>query len=92
MPLRQTLDIYVNGVLDDGVLRGTVPSSQSLANVNANIGRRAGGYYFDGVIDEVRVYNVPLTAPQIQSDMITSVGSREQRKPADCVCSPMLPQ
>ena len=46
----QTLDIHGNGVLDNGTLRGTVPSAQVLQNVNANIGRRSGGYYFDGTI------------------------------------------
>ncbi|MBO0884417.1 MAG: LamG domain-containing protein, partial [Mycobacterium sp.] len=54
----QTLDIYVNGVLDDGTLRNAVPTSQSLpSNVNVNVGRRGdNGFYFIGTIDEVRVY------------------------------------
>ena len=33
------------------------------------------GQHFNGTIDEVRVYNVSLTASQIQSDMNTPVGS-----------------
>ena len=70
----QTLDIYVNGVLDDGVLSGPVPASQVGSAVNANIGRRTGGFYFQGMIDEVRIYNVALTQAQIQSDMNTPVG------------------
>jgi hypothetical protein len=37
----QTLDIYVNGVLDNGTLVGTVPASQNNpASINVNIGRR----------------------------------------------------
>ncbi len=67
----QTLDIYVNGVLDNGTLRGTVPSAQVLQNVNVNIGRRGGGYYFNGTIDEVRVYNRALSAAEIQTMMTT---------------------
>jgi len=67
----QTLDIYVNGVLDNGTLRGTVPSAQVLQNVNVNIGRRSGGYYFNGTIDEVRVYNRALSAAEIQTIMTT---------------------
>jgi hypothetical protein len=67
----QTLDIYVNGVLDNGVLRGTVPSAQVLQNVNVNIGRRNGGYNFKGTIDEVRVYNRALSAAEIQTIMST---------------------
>ena len=39
----QTLDIYVNGVLDNGTLSGTIPASQINSAVNVNIGRRSGG-------------------------------------------------
>ena len=68
----QTLDIYVNGVLDDGVLRGTVPAAQVLpTGINVNIGRRTGGFYFNGTIDEVRVYSRALSAAEIQADMNT---------------------
>ena len=42
----RTLDVYVNGVLDDGVLVGAVPAAQVNSSVNVNIGRRTGGYYF----------------------------------------------
>jgi fibronectin type 3 domain-containing protein len=38
-----------------------------------NIGRRTGGYYFNGVIDEVRIYNRALSPTEIQSDMKTSL-------------------
>ena len=71
----KTLDIYVNGVLDDGVLKGTVPSSQHNVSVNVNIGRRAGGFYFNGIIDEVRVYNRALTQVEIQTDMNTQLST-----------------
>ena len=68
----RTLDIYVNGVLDDGTLRGTVPAAQVLpTGINVNIGRRTGGFYFNGRIDEVRVYNRALSAAEIQADMNT---------------------
>lgn len=67
----RTLDIYVNGVLNNGVLVGTVPSSQVNPSVNVNIGRRSDGLYFNGVIDEVRIYNRTLTAAEIQADMNT---------------------
>src|SRR6184192_3868855 len=46
----QTLDIYVNGVLDNGVLIGTVPAAQYNSTQNVNIGRRPAGYYFNGTI------------------------------------------
>jgi hypothetical protein len=69
----RTLNIYVNGVLDNGVLTGTVPASQANSSAGVNIGRRSGGYYFNGVIDEVRIYNRALSAAEIQSDMRTPI-------------------
>ncbi len=64
-----TLDIYVNGVLDNGTLSGAVPASQFNSSVNVNIGKRAAGANrrFDGVIDDVRVYNYALTASEISA-------------------------
>jgi hypothetical protein len=68
-----TLSTYVNGVLDSGTLRGTIPGSQFDQSVNANIGRRTGGFYFKGVIDEVRIYNRVLSQAEIQVDMNTPI-------------------
>ena len=71
----KTLDIYVNGALDDGVLSGTVPSSQVLPNVNTTIGMRSGGYYFQGTIDELRIYNRALAQSEIVANMNTAVSA-----------------
>ena len=71
-----TFDLYVNGVRDNGTLVGTIPSSQINSLVNVNIGRRTGGTYFNGIIDEVRIYNRALTQAQIQSDMNTPIPSQ----------------
>ena len=71
----RTLDIYVNGVLDNGVLSGTVPSAQVLAALSATIGKRSGGYYFNGRIDNLRIYNRALSAAEIQTDMNTPADS-----------------
>ena len=76
----RTLDIYVNGVLNNGTLSGTVPASQINSAVNVNIGRRSGGFYFNGVIDDVRVYNRPLSQAEIQADMNTPVGSHQPQR------------
>jgi hypothetical protein len=68
------LDIYVNGVLDNGTLSGTIPASQHDDNVNVNIGQRTGfprDFNFVGLIDEVHIYNRALTAAEIQSEMST---------------------
>ena len=70
----RTLSIYVNGVLDNGVLSGTVPATQRLSSVNANIGRRTGGFHIQGTIDDVRVYGRALQLVEIQADMNTPVG------------------
>ena len=72
----QTLDIFVNGVLDNGVLVGTVPSSHVLPSVNTTIGKRlagSAGYYFKGMIDNVRIYTRALSAGEIMNDMNTQV-------------------
>ena len=69
----RTLDVYVNGVLDDGSLYGTIPSAQFNPALDALIGKRNGGLYFKGYIDDVRIYNQALTQAQIQSDMNTPV-------------------
>jgi hypothetical protein len=67
----KTLDVYVNGVLDDASLSGTVPGSQFDPNVNVLMGKRNGGWLFKGTIDEVRVYNRALSQTEIQTDMAT---------------------
>jgi hypothetical protein len=70
-----TLDIYVNGILDDGVLRGSVPAAQFNSPASVNIGRHGGGFYFRGTIDEVRLYDRALTPAEIQLDMNTPLGT-----------------
>jgi len=72
----QTLDVYLNGAFDNGTLLGTVTSTQQNSALNVNIGRRAGtsGFAFNGIIDEVRIYNRALTQAQIQTDMGTPTG------------------
>jgi hypothetical protein len=69
----QTLTVYVNGQLDNGLLIGTVTTSQQNSPLDVNIGRRAGqsGFEFNGIIDEVRIYNHALSASEIQQDMNT---------------------
>ena len=86
----QTLDIYVNGVLDDGVLTGTVPAAQVPSAVNAAIGMRSGGFYFNGVIDDLRIYSRALSATEIQADMNTAVGTIVATPPtvSSLQCSP----
>jgi hypothetical protein len=70
-----TLDVYLNGQLDNGPLQGTITLFQQNSSLAVNIGRRAsGGFLHNGRIDDVRIYNVALTQAQIQTDMATPVG------------------
>src|ERR1041385_1716655 len=64
----RTLNVYLNGALDNGTLIGTVTSAQQNSALNVNIGRRAGavGYAFNGTIDEVPIYARPLAPAEIQ--------------------------
>jgi len=70
----QALHVYVNGVLDDGALRGSVPASISVAPVSASIGKRTGGFNIKGAIDDVRAYGRALSQAEVQADMSTAVG------------------
>jgi len=67
----QTLNVYLNGVLDNGTLTGTVSSTQHESPMNVYIGKRPGanGYEFLGIIDDVRIYNRALSQAEIQTDM-----------------------
>jgi chitodextrinase len=74
-----TLRFYVNG---------TQVSSQAITGniLTSNTPLQIGGdtffnQYFAGMIDEVRVYNVALTATQIQSDMGTQIGVADTQAP-----------
>ena len=73
----QTIDVYLNGQLDNGVLQGTVTASQQNSTANVTIGRRAGvtGFEFSGRIDDVRIANHALTQDQIQTDMVTPLSA-----------------
>ncbi|HEX2784696.1 MAG TPA: PQQ-dependent sugar dehydrogenase, partial [Ilumatobacteraceae bacterium] len=87
-----TLDVYLNGVLDNGSLVGTVTTSQQNSTVNVNIGQRpSGGYSFNGLIDDVRIHNRALTAGENQTAMnapLGSTGSSDPTPPSVLIDSP----
>ena len=65
------LSVYVNGAL-------VASRAVSDAIVTATGALRLGGHsiwgeYFQGRLDEVRIYNRALSAPEIQSDMQTPI-------------------
>jgi len=53
--------IYVDGALEDSV----ADTSMTIAAANYMIGKRPGGEAFDGLIDEVRIWNKALSAGEI---------------------------
>jgi hypothetical protein len=77
----QSLHVYLDGQLDDGVLQGTVTASQQNSTANVNVGRRAGltGCEFAGRVDDVRIYDRSLLA-EIQTDMQNLLGALDTRR------------
>jgi hypothetical protein len=65
------LTLYVNGVVVAS--RAQTGAIQSVANPLWIGGNSPYGEYFQGLIDEVRVYNRALTQTEIQTDMATAV-------------------
>lgn len=63
----QTINVYLNGVEDNGTLINTVVSSQSSNNTDLRIGERKGlpDFNFRGIIDEVRLYNRAITPNEV---------------------------
>ena len=67
-----TTRLYVNGVQAASQAQtGAIKNSTNPLQIG---GDSIYGQFFQGTIDEVRVYNVALTAAQIQNDMNTPVG------------------
>ena len=64
--------LFVNGT--PGREHGEDGHDRGLDEPAADRWRRIYGQFFSGLIDEVRIYNVALTAAQIQTDMTTPVG------------------
>ncbi len=61
----------MNGTLAGSkAVAGTIPASSGVLRIGGN-----GGWpeWFAGRIDEVRIYNRPLTTAEIQTDMQTPV-------------------
>src|SRR5205085_2448856 len=51
-------------------------------------GNSIWGEYFQGLIDEVRVYNRALSAPEIQTDMSTPLGINDSTPPSVTMTAP----
>ena len=67
------LRLFVNGALVASTsVSGTIPASSGVLRIGGN---SLWGEFFQGRIDEVRVYNRALTQAEIQADMTTPVGA-----------------
>jgi hypothetical protein len=64
--------LYVNGVqAGSRSITGSIATSTGALRLGGNT---VWGEWFDGLIDEVRIYNRALSAAEIQSDMTTPIG------------------
>src|SRR5207248_6908965 len=71
--------LYVNGAqVASLAISGTISTSSSPLKIGGNA---IWGEWFDGLIDEVRIYNRPLSAIEIQSDMNSSISSPDTVPP-----------
>jgi VanZ family protein len=71
----QTLNVYLNGELDNGFLLGSVTGRQRSDLAAVYVGRRSDlkGFEFAGSINDVRLYSRALTKAEIASDMHATV-------------------
>jgi hypothetical protein len=72
----RTLNVYLNGQMDNGCLLGTVTDRQSISRVAVYVGRRGSGegFEFAGSIDEVRIYSRALAADEIAAQVKGDAG------------------
>ena len=80
------LEFYVNGTqISSRPQTGNIMTSINALHIGGDM---ANGQYFNGEIDEIRVYNLALTAAQIQADMNLPVGNTPTA-PANLTAIPM---
>ena len=89
----RTLNVYLNGHLDDGFLQGPVAPAQQASSQPVCVGRRADlrGYEFAGLIDDVRIYSRALTQVEIEKAMNgVRIGSHPAGKAAHALAGEIL--
>ncbi len=64
-----TVDVYINGMLDNGILDGVIPDTIDVYPIDTYIGARPSepNDNFHGLIDEVRIYDRALSADEVKS-------------------------
>jgi len=89
----RTLNVYLNGHLDDGFLLGQVAPAHLASGQPVWVGRRADarGFAFAGLIDDVRIYSRALTQVEIEKAMNgVRIGSHPAGKAAHALASEIL--
>jgi hypothetical protein len=76
----RALHVYLNGQLDDGCLVGEVTTSQHISGLPVYIGKRPDmdRFEFAGLIDEVRIYSLPLSPGEIVVAMKRAAGDESR--------------
>ncbi len=73
-----TMRFYLNGIqVSSRAQTGAIATSTG----DLSIGGDAGGQYWTGMIDEVRIYNRALTATEVSDDMLTPVLGQGDPRP-----------
>jgi VanZ family protein len=89
----RTLNVYMNGHLDNGFLKGRVAPAQKASNQPVCVGRRPDfeGFEFAGLIDDVRIYSRALTRVEIEQAMNgVTIGSHAAHKAAHALAGEIL--
>jgi hypothetical protein len=66
-----TLRLFANGTqIGSAAMSGTLVKSANALSIGGSL---VWGEYFEGLIDEVRIYNRALTSAEIRADMTRAV-------------------
>ena len=69
-------DLYVDGVLEStSAQSGTGVNTDTVNGINVRVSRGTNNRYFEGIIDEVRVWNAKLTVNELADWMHRSINS-----------------
>jgi hypothetical protein len=71
------LKAYIDGVPITLTFTGTIPATMPAISANVNIGRHSTSNFFQGTIDEVRIWDEALSAEQVFQSYIAPVVTTE---------------
>ena len=71
------LSLYINGILEASVAMGTIASNTDIVLIGSKKNLGSPAYFFNGNIDEVRIWNIARTQSEIQSAMNSPLAGNE---------------